>query len=142
MNRITQSTEPGEKIIGPLKILTLERMRVFSGWPNKNIHTDVDVARKCGLAAPIASGAMFEGYLTDMMLELFGDDWLYYGKMEVIFLKPVYAGSSVQLMAVVKSKINEGHKEKFNLEIWGENQQGERFFTGFCTGLVPSASSK
>jgi len=139
---MSRSMKLGERIIGPVKTVTLERMRAFSGWPARNIHTDMEVAKKCGLGAPIASGAMFEGYLTDMMLELFGEDWLHYGRVEVTFLKPVYAGSSVQLMAEVRSKINEGNDEKLNLEIWGENQQGERFFTGSCTGRVLSASAR
>jgi len=137
MTMITALAEVDEQFTGPLKTPTLDRMRAFSGWPKKNIHTDVDSARSCGLPAPIASGAMLQGYLTDMMLGLFGDDWLYHGKMSVTFLKPAYAGDAVQLMAIVKSRTIEGSRAKFELEVWGENQHGEKVFTGFCRGLVP-----
>ncbi len=112
-------------------------MRAFSGWPKKNVHTDMDFAKSCGLPAPIASGAMLQSYLTEMMLGLFGDEWLYHGKMSLTFIKAVYAGNTVQIMAILNSKTIEGSKTKFELEVWGENQHGEKVFVGKCYGLVP-----
>ena len=137
MKTLTKETEKGKEFLGPTKNPTFDRTRAFSGWPKKNVHTDVDFAKSCGFPAPVASGAMLQGYISEMMLGLFGDEWLYHGKMSVTFVKPVFAGDTVSIRAKVISKTNKDSKTRFELNVWGYNQHGEKVFVGDCFGLVP-----
>jgi acyl dehydratase len=88
---VGRTKEPGR-----LRTVSLERINFFSGgypkgpnWPAKNIHTDLETAKKCGLETVAASGAMFEGYLVDLMIDLFGVEWLNYGMMTLAFINVV-----------------------------------------------------
>jgi 3-hydroxybutyryl-CoA dehydratase len=84
--------------------LTLSRARILAfsggpldaeGWPERNLHTDVDKAREAGLDAIIASGTQSEGLLIGLLLELFGADWYAGGELDVRFLQPVRIGDTV-----------------------------------------------
>jgi len=141
---ITRDTQEGCAFSGKLKEITEERVYAFSGgfpkgpgWPRKNIHTDLEFARKCGLPARNASGSMFESYLTALMIDLFGEDWLKHGKMQVVFIRMVSIGDTLLPKAVVRSRRLEDSGMRFVLEIWCENQHGDNVVVGTGTGLVP-----
>ncbi|PCJ16724.1 MAG: hypothetical protein COA96_18260 [SAR86 cluster bacterium] len=53
------------------------------------IHSD-DIAAKYGFTGALVSGVNVFGYLTQPMVEAYGEDWLTQGVMDVIFLKPAY----------------------------------------------------
>lgn len=141
---ITRDTREGCEFSGKLKEITEERVYAFSGgfprgpgWPHKNIHTDVEFARRCGLPARNASGSMFESYLTELMIDLFGEDWLKQGKMQLVFIRMVIIGDTLLPKAIVQSKQAEHSCMRFVLEIWCENQHGDKVIVGTGTGLVP-----
>jgi acyl dehydratase len=140
---ITRDTQEGCEFSGKLKEITEERVYAFSGgfprgpgWPQKNIHTDVEFARRCGLPARNASGSMFESYLTELMIDLFGEDWLKQGKMQLVFIRMVTIGDTLLPKAIVQSKQAEHSCMRFVLEIWCENQHGDKVIVGTGTGLV------
>ena len=120
----------GDEIEGSLKSVTLERMRAFSGWPNKNIHTDEETARSCGLPVPIASATMYMGYLTEMMLDSFGDGWIEGGRMELAFIAIVAPDDELRARGKVIAEEEGGLK----LEVWCENQRGESVAVGSAWG--------
>ena len=141
---ITRNTQEGCEFSGKPKEITEGRVYVFSGgfpkgpgWPHKNIHTDVKFARRCGLPARNVSGSMFESYLTELMIDLFGEDWLKQGKMQLVFIRMVIIGDTLLPKAIVQSKREEHSGMRFVLEIWCENQHGDKVIVGTGTGLVP-----
>ena len=84
--------------------LTLTRARILAfsggpldaeGWPERNLHTDVDKAREAGLDTIIASGTQSEGLLIGLLVELFAAHWYAGGELDVRFLRPVRAGDTV-----------------------------------------------
>jgi len=140
---ITKDTQEGCEFSGKLKTVTEERVYAFSGgfpkgpgWPKKNIHTDLEFAKSCGLPTRAASGAMFEGYLTELMLDLFGEGWLRSGKMNLTFIAIVDPGDTLLPKAVVHSKQAEDSGVKFVMEVGGENQHGDKVVVGTATGLL------
>ena len=143
MTIITKDTQEGYQVSGRLKTVAEERVYAFSGglrqepgWPSKNIHTDVEFARSCGLPTRAASGAMFEGYLTELMIDLFGVGWLRGGKMNLRFKSIVNPGDTLLPKAVVQSRQVEDSKVSFVLKVWCENQYGKEVVVGTATGWV------
>src|SRR5713226_7672174 len=136
MKPITRNFQVGQLLVGPPKTVTLERMRGFSGWPNKNIHTDDDSAKACGLPAPIASATMYQAYLVDWMLELFGGAWITHGELELAFIKMVLAGDVLTWKANVLSTEPEAGGTKLRLEVRCENQRDESVAVGTACGRL------
>lgn len=140
---MTKDTQEGYEVSGNLKTVTEERVYAFSGgfpkgtnWPKQNIHTDLEFARSCGLPTRAASGAMFQGYLTELMIDLFGESWLTGGKMSLIFIAMVDPGTILVPKAVVLSKQAENSGVRFVMEVWCEKQNGDKVVVGTATGLV------
>jgi acyl dehydratase len=140
---ITKDIPVGHEVSGKLKTVTEERVYAFSGgfpkgtgWPRKNIHTDLEFAKSCGLPTRAASGAMFEGYLTELMIDLFGESWLRHGKMSLTFIVIVDPGDTLVPKSVVRSKQTEDSGVRFVMEVWCENQHGNKVVVGTAIGLV------
>ena len=118
---------------GTPKTITDKELCYFSGgiasdksFPKKTIHTCLETAKKCGLTERVASGAMIQGYLTDLMVSLFGDKWLSDGKMQLKFIKGVTIGDTIVPCAEMKKYRN----GKFYLDVWCENQNGHKVAVG------------
>ena len=143
MTIITKETQEGYEVSSNLKTITEERGFAFSGgfrqdpsYPKKNIHTDLEFAKSCGLPSRVASGAMFEGYLTELMIYLFGENWLTGGKMSLTFIAIVDPGDRLLPKAIVRSRHVEGSVVRFVMDVWCENQHGNKVVVGTATGLV------
>jgi len=143
MTTITKNTEEGQEFSGSLKTVTEERVYAFSGgvpqdpgFPKKNVHTDLAFAISCGLPTRAASGAMFEGYLGELMIDLFGEEWLSSGEMSVTFIAIVDVGDALIPKAIVQSKQVEESGLKFIMQVWCENQRGEKVVVGTAKGSL------
>ncbi len=140
---ISTSANEGMEFAGRAKTVSQERICAFSGgfpkdpgWPKRNIHTDLAFARHCGLSAQAASGAMFEGYLAELMIDLFGLQWLRNGKMSLVFVKTVTPGEILTAKALVMAKKSVSTGVEFLLDVWCENSLGDRVVLGTATGYV------
>jgi len=143
MAMITGDTSVTREFTGNWKAVTEERVFAFSGgfpddpgWPKKNIHTDLEFARSCGLPTRAASGAMFEGYLAELMTELFGEQWLRGGTMTLSFIATVDCGDRLLPHAVVRSKEPNGSVVRFTVDVWCENQHGTKVVVGTAQGSI------
>jgi acyl dehydratase len=135
--------QEGFEISGSPKMVTSWRTWLHSGgwpistgWPAKNIHTDLETAKSAHLKGRIASGTMSLGYLSELMIDLFGIGWLSGGEMSYKFIRPVFIGDTVIAKARVQSKQMVGSGVKFVLDIWCENQHGEKVTVGNATYVV------
>jgi acyl dehydratase len=102
-----------------VKHVTQDDMTRYSG-PG-NIHSDIEVARRTGLDAPIAQGMMTLAFASELMTRVCGAEWLERGEISVKFTKPVYAGDTVTVRAT------EGDD---GFEIVAVNQEGETLMVG------------
>ena len=105
--------------LGPREILQ-RKMNIYSG-PGKNIHTDVEEARKAGLPGTVAQGLMFIHYITEMLTREFGESWFEGGELTVSFKKIVRPGESIKTLG----RVREFRKNKVVLDIWCEKENGE-----------------
>jgi acyl dehydratase len=120
---------------GRPKAVTLERMRLFSGWPKKNIHTDEETARAAGCPAPIASATQNMGHLCELLLDNFGDRWFTSGTLNVTFVRPIYAGDTVISRALIAGSESEHGSDRYVLDLVTINQHGQVVTAGRGTAL-------
>ena len=102
MQQISHDTPVGHTVTGRKKKVTSYRTWLFSGgwprfdgWPAKNVHTDLAAARQSGLPTRAASGAMCLGYLSELLVDIFGDRWLTYGELTSKFIGIIDAGDDI-----------------------------------------------
>ena len=109
---------------------------VFNGRDTKNIHTDDEVARKAGLPRALAQGRYPIGYISERMMDFFGQGWVQGGRLEVSLVKGIFPGDTITVKGVVTDKHAEGDKVRLVLDVWLENQHGEPATAGVASGLV------
>lgn len=103
-------------------------------------HYDDEYAKKVGLPAPIATGMMSAAYLSQMLTEYFGLDWIKGGKLSFTFIRPVYTGDTLTCRGLVKERTSEGSKADLTLEVWCENQDGEKVTVGEAALSISAAA--
>jgi acyl dehydratase len=94
--------------------------------PRVNIHTDDEAARKAGFHAPIAGGEQTYAVMANFILDSFGAGFLRGGRFEAALVKPVFYGDALTMHA----RIIDGEGPHLQLEVWTENQRGERVLIG------------
>jgi acyl dehydratase len=104
------------------KHVTQDDMTLYSG-PG-NIHSDVEVAKRTGLDAPIAQGMQTLAYASELMTKICGADWLERGEIAVKFIKPVYAEDDVTVTATESAA---------GYEVEARNQAGDTLMVGTAT---------
>ena len=87
----------GETMLSEPHTVTLQMMRAQAGPEDRNpIHTDVEVARRAGLEAPIAGGPHVLGFAQEVVLDRMGEDALSFGShFDARWLRQVRAGAAV-----------------------------------------------
>lgn len=101
------------------KHVTQDDMTLYSG-PG-NIHSDIEVAKRTGLDAPIAQGMMTIAFASELMTKVRGPEWLEHGEISVKFTKPVLAEDTVTVSAVERDGV---------YEITATNQHGDTLMVG------------
>lgn len=148
MNAVLLNSEIGRVFEGRARHLTLARALALSGgpfdapeWPEKNLHTDLKAANAAGLAAVVASGTQWEGYLVGFLVELFGTHWFRHGELDIKIPRSVKIDETLQPKARLERHELQGGHVRIVLGVWCENQDGEQVMVGSaaCT-LPPSAS--
>ncbi len=67
MTSTPKDVEVGYELPTVSKEITLEKMRAYSGWPRRNIHTDDEVARRAGLPRAVCQGTQHMNYLSEVL---------------------------------------------------------------------------
>jgi acyl dehydratase len=136
--RVTRATTLGTPFLGPVKTVHQDQMSVFSnvqaGW--RNIHTDVEVARRAGSDRTIAQGLMQSMYISELGTRLFGRSWHESGWTLHTFLHPVYAGDTLIAKAVVVDHPGPPERDRVELEVWLENQDGVKVIVGWMSAIA------
>ena len=104
----------------------------------QRVHWDAEWARNAGNPASYDYGRMRETWLIHLCTDWMGDDaWLW--KLDCQFRKFNYVGDTHWMRGTVAKKyLADGDRPAVDLEIWGENQRGERTTPGHATILLPS----
>jgi len=100
------------------------------------IHIDEEFAKSKGLPSTVTQAFQFYAYVSELMTNFFGEEWLRGGKMEMSFIKAVCPGDTLSVKGVVKEKMPEGSALRIVFDIWCENQNKEKVAVGTANGLI------
>jgi acyl dehydratase len=128
----------GQELGSLVKEISQRQIDAYSGVRPRSIHTDEAWARKKGFRAPLAQGMMSTAYVSEMMMALLGAGFVKGGKISVAFVKPVYVGDRLTVRGIVKDKRQENGATRVVVDVWCENQHGEKTAVGTASGLVPA----
>ena len=118
------------------KKVTLDKSRIYSWWPKiKSRHSDYAAARATGLQKPNIAGNQTAEYLGELFIKFFGEGYIG-GKLSIKFIGFVLPDDEVTAKGIVREKIIEGDAVRLVLDIWCENQYGEKVIVGTASGLV------
>lgn len=124
----------------PVSKVQILRYAGASGDDNL-IHTDVETARERGLEGVIAHGMLSMGFLGHYLTHLAGPRHV--RKLDVRFTAMVRPGDELTCKGTVKGieSARDG-AGRVTLEVWAENQRGERVTTGEAViELIPQFDS-
>lgn len=137
MTIATKDTEVGYELPALSRLVTLETSQVYSGWPQRrNLHTDEEIARKSGFPTVVMEGMLGVSYLSEMLTNFIREGWVKGGKLKVNFIRPVIPPNRLTAKAIVRDKVAEGPAVRLILDIWVENEKGEKVIVGTASGLV------
>ena len=117
------------------KEISQRKIDMYSVVRANSIHTDEAWARARGFKAPLAQAMMSTAYVSEMMTRFLGTGFVKGGAMSMVFIKPVFAGDRLTVHGVIKEKRPEGDATRVVVEVWCENQHGEKTAVGTASGL-------
>ena len=77
---------------------------------------------------------MSTAYVSEMMTRLLGAGFVTGGTISMTFIKPVYAGDRLTVRGVVTEVRSENGARRVVVEVWCENQHGEKTAVGTASG--------
>jgi acyl dehydratase len=92
------------------------------------IHTDDETARRVGLDGVIAHGMLSMAFLGQYLCWLTGPESI--RRLTVRFAEMVRPGDVLTCRGRVKALVGEPGEQRLTLELWAENQAGQRVTTG------------
>jgi acyl dehydratase len=134
--RVETETAVGQVLPSLAKEVSQRRIDVYSGVKPRSIHSDEAWARQKGFRACLAQGMMSTAYVSQMMVSLLGPTFARGGTMSMAFIKPVYAGDRLSVHGIIKDKQPDNGATRVVVEVWVENQHGEKTAVGHATGLL------
>lgn len=126
----------GEKLPSLDKEISQRQIDAYSGVRPLSIHTDEAWARAKGFRTCLAQGMMSTAYVSEMMTRLLGAGFVKGGTMSMAFVQPVFAGDRLSVHGVVKERRPEGGGTRVVVEVWCENQHGQKTAVGEASGLI------
>ncbi|HTO10676.1 MAG TPA: MaoC family dehydratase [Candidatus Binatia bacterium] len=127
---------PGVELPTLTKEISQRKIDVYSGVKPHSIHTDEAWARTKGFRAPLAQAMMSTAYVSELMTRFLGAGFVKGGTMSMVFIKPVYAGDRLTVHGVVKERRDEPAGTRVVVEVWCENQDGDKTAVGTAGGWI------
>jgi acyl dehydratase len=119
------------------KTITLDKSRIYEGWPaSRSRHCDYDAAHATGLPAPNINGAVVAGVLGELFIKFFGESYIG-GTLSFNLIRQVQVDDELTARGVVKDKIEGPEGVRLVLDVWLDNQNGDKVLVGSASGLAP-----
>lgn len=130
--RIDKDTPIGFELAPIKKRATIQLMgsRLWGRF-NPN-HWDPEYARATGLAAPIQTGEMSSAYLAEMCVNHFGPAAFRNARFVCKYVASTLADEIITTYGVVREKTPKGNGYRFTVDIWCNNEAGEKKTVGWA----------
>ncbi len=130
-----EEIEVGFKLPARTVQMSNVKARLFS-LPKESFHTHDTLARELGMKVSVPQGLMCFGYMSQLCTEFFGPSWVRGGTFNVVFARMLQRDDLLTVAGVVTAKDTVGTGAKVTLDIWVDNERGERVTLGTATGLL------
>ncbi len=129
--RITRDTAVGYELQPIKKVAAIQLMgsRLWGRF-NPN-HWDPVYAAQTGLSAPIQTGEMSSAYLAEMCVNHFGAAMFERARIVCKYVAATLAGEVITTRGVVREKAPKGNGFRFVVDIWTENDAGDKKTVGW-----------
>jgi hypothetical protein len=119
------------------KKISLDKARIYEGWPaTRSRHCDYDAAHATGLPAPNINGAIVAGVLGELFIKFFGENYIG-GTLSFNLIRQVQVNDELTARGVIKEKAVEPNGTRLFLDVWLDNQDGDKVLVGKASGLAP-----
>jgi acyl dehydratase len=98
-----------------------------------NIHTDDDVARANGLPGRVADGMITTNWLSNMLIDTFGDAYVRTGSLQTRYRRPITEDMAVEAVVRVRGIEESRNGRTLVADVWCETDDGERRTVGQAT---------
>jgi acyl dehydratase len=132
----TDAIAIGQELPRLVKEIPQRKIDAYSGVRPRYIHSDEAFARAKGFRAPLAQAMMSTAYVSELMTRFVGAGFVKGGRLSMTFIKPVLAGDRLTVHGVVTDRHPEGGRTRVVVEVWCENQDGDKTAVGTASGLV------
>ena len=129
--RITPDTPVGYEL-QPIKkraVIQLMGNRLWGRF-NPN-HWDPEYAASTGLSAPIQTGEMSSAYIAEMCVNHFGENMFRNARIVCKYIGSTLADEVITTHGVVTEKTPKGNGQRFKVEVWCQNETGEKKTVGW-----------
>ncbi len=145
MTTSIQTVSVGDQLQPVVQTMTLQKMRLYSGWSpgaryedyRRNQHTDEEAAARVGRPKPIAQCLHVMALLQEMLLNAYGEHWLVRGKLDVRCISMILQDDVITARGKVVARTQEGDKARLEVEVWCDNNQDVKVMLGTALVLVP-----
>jgi hypothetical protein len=134
----SRNIEVGFQLEPVTKRVTLDKMRLYrSQWPRlRNWHNDYTIAQRWGVDRPMVFASQIMEFLGELMIKFFGVGYLG-GNLSLAITRSAWPDDVITVKGTVREKTIEGDNIRLILDVWCENQGGEKLIVGTASGLVP-----
>lgn len=130
-HRVTRDTPVGYEL-QPIKKKAAIQLMGSRLWGRFNPnHWDPVYAAETGLPAPIQTGEMSSAYLTEMCVNHFGEAMFTGARIVCKYIASTLADEVVTTHGVVREKTPKGDGYRFTVDIWCDNEAGEKKTVGW-----------
>ena len=129
--KITKDTPVGFELTGVKKKAAIQLMgsRLWGRF-NPN-HWDPVYAAQTGLDAPIQTGEMSTAYIAEMCVNHLGAAFFRNARMQCKYVASIYANDVIITGGVVREKEPKGDGFRFTVDVWCDDEHGQRKTVGF-----------
>ena len=127
---INRDTPVGHVLVGVRKRAAIQLMgsRLWGRF-NPN-HWDPVYAAETGLRAPIQTGEMSSAYIAEMCVNHFGAAMFRNARVVCKYIASTHANEVITTQGRVSAKTPKGNGFRFTVEVWADNEQGEKKTVG------------
>ena len=127
---INSDTPVGHVLVGVRKRAAIQLMgsRLWGRF-NPN-HWDPVYAAETGLRAPIQTGEMSSAYIAEMCVNHFGAAMFRNARVVCKYIASTHANEVITTHGRVSAKTPKGNGFRFTVEVWADNEQGEKKTVG------------
>ena len=94
-------------------------------------HWDPVYAAETGLKAPIQTGEMSSAYIAEMCVNHFGAALFRNARIVCKYVASTYANEVISTHGIVREKAAKGDGFRFTVDVWAQNEAGEKKTVGW-----------